>query len=43
MSHRLADKKHISTDQMLILMFHFILGNAGSFSDDSLAERQRRK
>lgn len=28
MSHRLADKTYISTGQMLILMFDFILGNA---------------
>ncbi|MDN4081710.1 GerAB/ArcD/ProY family transporter [Paenibacillus polymyxa] len=39
MSHRLANKTYISTGQMLILMFHFILGNAVIINMDSEYER----
>ncbi|WP_311080492.1 hypothetical protein [Paenibacillus polymyxa] len=39
MSHRLADEKYIGTDQMLILMFHFILGNAVIINMDNEYER----
>lgn len=39
MSHRLADKTYISTGQMLILIFHFILGNAVIINMDNEYER----
>ncbi|KAF6576126.1 hypothetical protein ACYCS5_12840 [Paenibacillus sp. SEL3] len=39
MSHRLADKKYIGTGQMLILMFHFILGDVVIINMDSEYER----
>ncbi|MGQ3477030.1 GerAB/ArcD/ProY family transporter [Paenibacillus sp. TY11] len=39
MSHRLADKTYISTGQMLIPMFHFLLGNAVIINMDNEYER----
>ncbi|MCF2716303.1 GerAB/ArcD/ProY family transporter [Paenibacillus sp. UKAQ_18] len=39
MSHRLENKTYISTGQLLILMFHFLTGNAVTINMDSYMER----